>query len=314
VGADSFLAELALEELLQNAVGREREGAVQVLYGDETTWPRVLEAARTGSLFVARRAVVVRRAEALKGDEDALDAYLERPSPDVALVLVAARPDRRKSAWKRLLSRAQLHPAEPKKGRALAGFVAEQLRRRGLRLDQDAQHELIERVGQDLRRLMGELDKLEAFGGVERTLGASDVAAVLGRPLARPLYELADAVTGREAALALERLDDALEAGEEPLLLLGVMHRAVRQVRACLALQRRGASRDELAARLLPKPLAFKLPAMLDAARRWSEPQAGRAIAALAEADRALKRGAEPRAALTAAAVAACAPARPDLS
>ena len=53
--------------------------------------------------------------------------------------------------------------------------------------------ELIDRVGQDLRRLMGEVDKLEAFGAGERSLSAEDVAAVLGRGLGRPLYLLGDA-------------------------------------------------------------------------------------------------------------------------
>ena len=59
VGADSYLAEQALEALLAEWVGSERADSVQVLRGDEATWGRVLEAARTGSLFSSRRAVVV---------------------------------------------------------------------------------------------------------------------------------------------------------------------------------------------------------------------------------------------------------------
>ena len=55
LGPDSFLAEEALEPLLQEALGKDREGALQVLHGDETTWGRLVETARTGSLFVSRR-------------------------------------------------------------------------------------------------------------------------------------------------------------------------------------------------------------------------------------------------------------------
>ena len=55
-----------LERVLAAAIGADRQEALQVLYGDETKWEDVLAAARTGSLFASRRAVVVRRAELLK--------------------------------------------------------------------------------------------------------------------------------------------------------------------------------------------------------------------------------------------------------
>ncbi len=186
LGADSFLAEAALERLLAEALGQQREGALQVLHGDESTWGRLVEIACTGSLFVTSRALVVRGADGLKGDEAALGSYLDDPSPDVTLVLMAVKPDRRRTAWKRITAKATVHSAEPKKGKALRDYVAEQLRARGLRLDHDALEELLERVGQDLRRLIGEIDKLEAWAGGKQTLTAEDVAAVSGRGMARP--------------------------------------------------------------------------------------------------------------------------------
>ena len=50
---------------------------------------------------------------------------------------------------------------------------------------------------QDLRRLLGEVDKLEAFREGQDALRAEDVAAVLGRGMARPLYLLSDAIAAR---------------------------------------------------------------------------------------------------------------------
>jgi len=78
---DSFLAEEALEALLAEAVGKERADAVEAFRGEEATWARVFDAARTRSLFAAQRAVVVRDADALKGEPDGLDAFraIRRP-------------------------------------------------------------------------------------------------------------------------------------------------------------------------------------------------------------------------------------------
>ena len=302
-GADSYLAEEALESLLAAAVGNDRADSVQVFRGDESNWTRVAEAARTGSLFASRRAVVVRNADALKGDGEEMVAYVEDPAPDAALILLAAKPDKRKTVWKRVLEAAEVVPAEPLKGRALRARVAERVRQRRLPLRDDGLEELLERVGQDLRRLMGELDKLEAFAG-GAPLSADDVAAVLGRGMAPPLYRLGDAFASRRGRESLQILQSLLEEGEVPLKVLGTFHRSLRQVRGALALRGSRSAREELVSRLGVMP--FKVGDVLEASRRWSEEDLRRAFAALDVADRRMKSGGEPGTALAAAVAEAC--------
>ena len=231
-GTDPRLAEEALEDLLAGALGERRDDALEALRGDETTWARIVDVARTGSLFAARRAVVVRGADALKGDGDEMAAYLDDPTPELALILLAAKPDKRRGIWRTLSERAAVRSADPLKGRALRAYVVDRVKRRGLRLSDDGFHELLERVGQDLQRLHGELEKLEAFAqGQARPLGADEVSSVLGRGLARPLYRLGDAMAARRPAEVLALMHEILGDGEPPLLVLSALHRALRSVR-----------------------------------------------------------------------------------
>jgi DNA polymerase-3 subunit delta len=306
VGTDTYLAEEALERILEKAVGEDRADSLQVVYGDETSWERLVAVAQTGSLFATRRAIVVRRADQLKGDEERIGAYAEDPSPDVTLVLLAAKPDRRRAVWKRLLAKAKVHSAQPKRGRALRAHVEEELRRRKLRLAPEGVDELIDRVGQDLRRLMGEVDKLEAFGAGERPLSAEDVAEVLGRGLGRPLYLLGDAVAAREARRSLELMDELMGEGEEGLRILATLHRSLRQVRGALAMTEAGVPSAEIGRKLLPGNMQFKARSLIDASRRWSDADLQNAFAALSRADRRIKRGADAETALAAAVVEAC--------
>ena len=304
---DSYLADQTVEKILAEAVGDERADAVEVLRGDETGWGRVVEAARTGSLFAPRRAVVVRGAEALKGEGVEMQAYLDDPAPNVALVLVAARMDKRRPVWKAIADRAAVTVAEPLKEAALRRRVAEEVRRRKLRVSEDAVVELVERVGPDLRRLMGELEKLEAFASGGGTLTADEVAAVLGRGRARPLYKLGDALAGRRPADALNFMEELLDEGEEALRILGTLHRALRQVRGALGLKAARASREQMLSALhLNGPFAFKLNYLLEAAALWSDPELGRALAALERADGRIKSGSEPRSTLAFAVLEAC--------
>jgi DNA polymerase-3 subunit delta len=306
VGVDTYLAEETLERLLDSTLGAERDDSLQVLYGDETKWENVVAAAQTGSLFATKRALVVRRADQLKGEDERIIAYSEDPSPDVTLILMAPKPDRRRTVWKKVLAKAKVHTAQPKRGKALRSHVEDELRRRGLRIAPEGVEELIDRVGQDLRRLMGEVDKLEAFGGDRKSLSAEDVAAVLGRGMGKPLYLLSDAVTARRLPESLELIDEMMREGEEGLRILATLHRSLRQVRAALALREAGSRSDEIGKRLLPGNMQFKARDLVEATRAWSDQDLRRAFAALGQADRRIKRGADAETALAAAVVEAC--------
>ncbi len=304
LGGDTFLAEEALERVLTAAIGADRQEALELLRGDEVTWARVIDAARTPSLFAPRRAVVVRGAEGIKGAADELLRYLEDPSPGVALVLLARKVDGRLTAWKAVKARGEVLSAEPLKGQALRGYVADEVRRRRLGLPPEAVAELVEHLGQDLRRLVGELDKLEAFAGGRRDLTADEVAAVLGKGLGRPVYKLGDAISGRSAGEALELVEELLDDGQDGVYLVGVLYRAVAQVRAVKALREARVPAAEIPGRVGAMP--FKLNDLLGWAGLWSRDDLDQALLTLNRADRALKRGADARVALGSAVVGLC--------
>jgi DNA polymerase-3 subunit delta len=286
-----------------------------VLRGDETSWARVLDAARTRSLFDEKRALLVRGADGLKGEAPELPAYLDDPTPGVALLLLAPKPDRRRAAWKAVLAKAEVLKADAPRGAALRGFVGGEAKKRGVALAAEGVEELLARAGQDVRRLVGELDKLAAYAGDRAgPIGAEVVAAVLGRGRAQPLYRLADAAAARDAVAALELAEDLLEEGEEPLRILATLYRSVRQLRAARALVGARVGREEAAARLgLPPAMAFKLDSILGAARAWGDEELAaahdsleRADRGLKSADRELKSASQPRVALLRALLACC--------
>ena len=306
VGPESFLAEEALEAILGSTLGSERAQALQVLRGEETTWSRLVDNLSMRSLFAEKRAVVVRNAEGLKGEGEEMAGYLTDPTPGVTLVLLAAKPDKRTKVWKKVMGEAAVTPAEAPKGRGVRAFALDRLRQRKLRVDEDGVDELVARVGQDLRRLMGEIDKLEAFaqGGSRASLSADDVAAVTGRGIAQPLYKLADALAARKTVTALELMTSLLDEGEAALRILATLHRSLRQVRGAKALQARRTPPPEVARRLQIPP--FKVGDVMTAAGRWSEADLARAFRALGEADRRLKTSVAAEVALGAAVIEAC--------
>ncbi len=211
----------------------------------ETSWPRPRPALSSSP----RRAIVVRRADQLKGDDERIIAYAEDPSPDVTLVLMAPKPDRRRKVWKQVLAKAETHSAQPKRGRALRSHVEEELRRRGLRLAPEGLEELIDRVGQDLRRLMGEVDKLEAFGAGQSASPRKTWPRSWAGGWAGPSTSWGTPSPPGAPSGSLELIDELMREGEEGLRILATLHRSLRQVRGALALREAGtpARRDRQA-------------------------------------------------------------------
>jgi DNA polymerase-3 subunit delta len=305
VGQDPALADRALSASVQQALGGPPSGSdLESFRGDETSWARILDTCRMGSLFAARRAVVVRGAEALKGGDEPEEVlrYAEAPSPGVTLILLAGKPDRRRTLWKSLLDRAQVISAEPPKGRALRTFLQEEVRSRGLKLADEGFEELVARIGSDTGRLPGELDKLAAFAA-GAVLTAKDVGAVLGRGTAPPLYVLSDAFAARRRNEVLDALESLLAEGEAPLRILATLHRSLRQIRGAMALREARVGRELVASKLQVPP--FKVGDLLEASKRWTEGQYREALGALMAADRRLKSSGEPRTALVEAALRA---------
>lgn len=271
-----------------------------MLRGDETTWTQIADAARSPSLFSPRLAVVIRDAERVKGDEEALVGVLEDPADGITLVLLAVKPDGRKRVWRQLQAKARIIPAEPLKGRALRSRVVQEFRERNLTIDDEGLDSLVERVGSNLRRLLGEVEKLMAFASPRRAIILDDVAAVMGKGLAQPIYKLSDALMARHPAVAVAFLEEILDEGEAAPMVLAALFRTVRQVRGARALG--NASPAEFTSRLGVLP--FKVEDVRRAARGWSSRDVKEAVSALVEADRRIKTGVDPRTALTAAIVA----------
>jgi DNA polymerase-3 subunit delta len=307
IGADSYLAEEALARLLASSVGADADEATEILHGEDASWAAVADAARSRSLFSLKRAVIVRRADEIKGSGEELERYLSDPAPETTLILLAKKPDRRLTVWKRILAKASVVAADPLKGRALRSYVNERIRSRGIPIGEEGIQELLDRVGIDLRRLMGELDKLESYAGRDaKSLGADEVSAVLGKGFASPLYRVADALCEKQSSQVLALVEELLEEGEAPLRILATFHRALRQLQAAADKSRNRGDSRELVVRMGIPP--FKLDALTRAARRWTEGELRRALRELFTADRRLKTGAPPRAALAAAVLGCCAP------
>ena len=303
---------LALVERGLFADASERALGREVLEGDAASIETVVRSALTLPFMTSRRLVVVRRAQALAArGAETLTAYARDPNPTTCVLLLAdegltASRERRSDHWLVGALPASALVALPlRKGRALEDWLKQRAAAEGLTVSDEAARLLVQWVGDDGARLLGEARKAALLGGPEhRAVGADEVTGVVGEHRIGEVFELTRAVERRDVGQALRTLDRLL-ATEEPVFLLTLLTRNVRVALTVRDLAAAGQTAEQIAraVRPVPPPVIQGIMARVGGAAGAALP---RQLARCCEVDWRCKSGGQARAELTALVVELC--------
>lgn len=199
----------------------------------------VLGALQTLPMMAPKRVVIAQRAELLlqpKRESEStlrdlalLEEYLDDPAPTTTLVLIAERLDERRRISKSLkVSATVIQCGELKTQADAVRWITRQAKAAGVAMEPGAVRELSTRIGPDVRRLRGELDRLFLFASGQERISESDVREVAGAAVSLDDWAVTDAIQGGETATALRELALLIDGGAVPQMLLGQLAWVVR--------------------------------------------------------------------------------------
>lgn len=129
----------------------------------------------------------------------------------------------------RTLPGVQAREFRPPEREALHAWISARARARGLQLAPQAVTLLAGYVGQDLRALAQEIDKLAAYArGTTRPVQAQEVERLVPHAREADIFRLVDAVAAGRTREALIELRTLLSRGEAPAYLLAMLSRQTR--------------------------------------------------------------------------------------
>lgn len=241
--------------------------------GNEVNPEQLESLLNTPPMMAARRAVFVRDTGSLKKDaRTTIERYLERPSPDSVLVLVALAGTKDEKAFS---SRAVPVPVEPLAGEALESWLVAHAREaHGAELRPDAVAALAEAVGADTVQLAAEVDKLASYAnGAPITRAA--VADVVGVHEGETLGTLLDAVAARDLPAALAVVEPVLTQPKVSAVSV-IMALTVQTLALAWGVQARARGVKEFRMQgeyftLLKETGAFPMRPWGDAAKAWAK-------------------------------------------
>lgn len=217
--------------------------ALTSVAGDKAEWSAVRSELETLPFLSPRRVVVVDAADPFVTKyRSQLERYVAAPAKSGTLVLdVKTWPATTRLA-KAVPDEATIVCKTPQAQRIAPWCVSRAKAGHGKRLDADAAAWLVELVGHELGLLDQEIGKLAAYVGDRPAINRADIDAMVGRSRAAETFRIFDAIGQGKATEALTILGRLLDAGEEPLKVLGAFSWQLQRLAKVGRLTRQGQS------------------------------------------------------------------------
>jgi DNA polymerase-3 subunit delta len=176
---------------------------------------------------------------------------------------------------------------EPPRQNEVATWVTRRATRHQARIESDAAQLLADLLGAELGKLDIALSKLAVYAGADTAITTEHVEALVAPTRVHSIFELTDAIGARDTAKASALLRNALEGGENALMVLGMIARQFRQLLGIKEMVGEGAGNGALASELGIRP--FLIDALKSQARRYSKHELTQALMVIQRADVSLK-------------------------
>jgi DNA polymerase III subunit delta len=174
------------------------------------------------------------------------------------------------------------------KGAALQQWITRRAKQTGVQIAPEAVTLLANFIGNNLRLLANEIDKLATYVGAGNTIREQDIQQLSAQVQEARVFDLTDALAQRRSKQALNILHDLLSDGEPPLKLISTITSQVRSLILVKELLQKGTRPYQVASALGIAP--FIAEKYVRQAGNFSAPQLESTYRYLLTTDAALKR------------------------
>ncbi|MBX2933259.1 MAG: DNA polymerase III subunit delta [Ferruginibacter sp.] len=176
-----------------------------VFYGKDAEWATVLNACKRYPMFAERQVVLLKEAQQMK-DIDKLESYIENPLSSTIFVVAYKTKtlDKRSRLYKLLKKSAEIFTSEKIKDYKLQEWIGEYVRSQGYKINAKAISLLDEHIGNDLNRIVNEIDKLALNLKGKKDITEDEIEKFIGISKEYNVFELQAAIAKKDLAKAIK--------------------------------------------------------------------------------------------------------------
>lgn len=178
---------------------------LSVFYGKDANWADVINACRRYPMFAERQVVLLKEAQQMK-DVEKLISYIENPLSSTVFVISykEKKLDARKRFAKIVKEKGELISTKKMYDSKLPEWTQEMLQLKGLTITQKGLILLVEHIGNDLTRIVNEVDKLSVNLGTRTNITEEDIEKYIGVSKEYNVFELQTALAAKDLARSIQ--------------------------------------------------------------------------------------------------------------
>ncbi|HZW37663.1 MAG TPA: DNA polymerase III subunit delta [Ignavibacteriaceae bacterium] len=298
-GEDSFSIDQAINDILDAAKPYlTSEFDKEIYYGEKNSLNEALDAASAFPFGSEKKVIILKDFDKVK-DKKPLNGYL-KSYPDFTIFIIAF-PSKVTSfdteMYKLLIKNNFIYEAKEIKGRELISKIISAAVSKGRRISSENAQILVEIVGENYSLIDAQLEKIYTFMGDSVEIDENAIKLMSAALKEFTIFELQDALIARNKEQAINIMNNLVDKGKEPLMILGSLIKFFTNVLRTKEIAAQKLNMYDGAKELGVYPFQYT---NFDKARvRYSEEDLIRIADALLKADSRLKSDADEKSVLT---------------
>ncbi|MFI3171768.1 MAG: DNA polymerase III subunit delta [Eubacteriales bacterium] len=253
-GEERYLKKMYKDRLTKGMVGEDDSMNYSYFEGKGIPTKEIIDLAETLPFFFERRLIVIENSGFFKNANIELAEYIKELCPSTNLLFVEEEIDKRGKLYKSVKDKGCIVEFGTQDSQTLYRWIGSLFKKEARMADDRTIRYLVEKVGEDMQRIQGEVEKLVCYTYGRTSITIEDIEAICVSQISNQIFEMVNAVADKKQKQALEYYYELLSLREPPMRILFLLTRQFRLLYQVKSFEGKGYSNKEIASRLGVQP------------------------------------------------------------
>lgn len=209
----------------------------------------LVDLAETMPFFAPRRVILVEDSGFFKSSCDVLADYLPEMAKSTCFIFVESEVDKRSRMFKAAKKSGAVIEFAQQNEALLTKWILGRIKRENKNITQPVLQLFLSRTGLDMSNIHQELEKLLCYTLKKDVIEAEDVEKITTEQISNKIFEMVDAIAGKNQKKALDLYYDLLALKEAPMRILFLITRQFRILMEVKEMTAKGHGNGDIAKR-----------------------------------------------------------------
>ncbi|MBP5702775.1 MAG: DNA polymerase III subunit delta [Lachnospiraceae bacterium] len=219
-GCERYLRNFYEKKLISALGGSRDDMNTNIFDTNPVSAADVISQAQTLPFFADRRIVVVRYSGFFKKNSDELADFIGEAPDTTTFIFVEDDADARLKLYKQIAKHGLCVEFTTQSDRYLLQNIGAYLKKNNKRMSEDDARYMLDVIGNDMGRLMSELEKLISYALEKEVVTREDIDAICSRNIEDRIFEMIDSIMKKDIRTCLERYEDLLALRIAPVKII----------------------------------------------------------------------------------------------